>query len=276
MGFEFQLPETPVILAGGFGGPAVMFTVTPMRNGLTLGATNVQAGAMELYKQVFARGPFSGWTGGIYPAIAACPQFLCLGPAYHFYASFAGVAGGVGLTSLTESAIVYGAETCNAQMAKNAKSPGTFTNVHPSYKPFGPGFGIHVFRNIIATAGLRMFCMPCTSAIEMVTGKSNTVTQIGGDFAGNVCAACLSAPVHQLYGFTVTTPELATLSGSEKQARMVKFLKDQYLVTRDGRTRLSSVVPRDLFMRSMYVAVAYTMYSTLERGLVKFWKSKSQ
>ena len=25
-----------------------------------------------------------------------------------------------------------------------------------------------------------------------------------------VCAACLSAPVHQLYGYTVTTPELRT------------------------------------------------------------------
>uniref|UniRef100_A0A7S2KHC3 Mitochondrial carrier protein n=1 Tax=Zooxanthella nutricula TaxID=1333877 RepID=A0A7S2KHC3_9DINO len=274
MGFEFQLPEPPVIAAGGLGGPAVMFTVTPFRNGLTLGATNIEAGAMGLYRQVFSRGLASGWTGGIYPAIAACPQFLCLGPAYHFYASFAGVGGGVFLTSLTETAIVYGAETCNAQMAKNAKSPGTFKDVHPSWKPFGPGFGIHVFRNIIATAGLRMFCTPCTYVIEKATGKSNALTQVGGDFAGNVCAACLSAPVHQVYGFTVTTPELATMSGAEKKDRLVQFLKDQYTETKDGKTRLSSVVPRDLFMRSMYVAVAYTMYSTLERGLVKMWKNQ--
>lgn len=272
---ELQLPEMPVIVAGGLGGPAVMLSVTPFRNGLTLGSTNIAAGARELYGQVFARGFMGGWTGGIYPAIAACPQFLCLGPAYHFYASFAGVTGGVLLTSLTESVIVYGAETCNAQMAKNGKSPGTFPKVHPSYMPYGPGFGIHVFRNVIATAGLRMFCKPCTWAIEQASGKSNGLTQLGGDFTGNVCAACLSAPVHQLYGFTVTTPELGNMSGSEQRQRMVKFLKDQYLETKDGRTRLSKVVPRDLFMRSMYVAVAYTMYSSLERSLVANWPKKS-
>merc|ERR1711972_911063 len=159
--------------------------------------------------------------------------------------------------SITESAIVYGAETCNAQMAKNGKSPGTFANVHPSWKPFGPGLGIHIFRNLLATAGLRMFCTPCTAAIEKATGTSSGWTQLGGDLAGNIMGACLTAPVHQMYNFTVTTPELGTLPAAQKK---------------DGRTRLSSVVPRDLFMRSMYVAVAYTMYSTLERSLVKMWK----
>jgi hypothetical protein len=248
-----------------------MFTVTPFRNGLTLGATNAQASAVNLYKQVFARGFAGGWTGGIYPSVAACPQFLCLGPAYHFYASFSGVAGGVVLTSCTETAIVYGAEACNAQMATNQKTPGTFKTIHPSYKPFGPGVGIHAMRNIIATAGLRLFCGPCTWLVEKASGKSNTATTVAGDFLGNVGGACLSAPVHQLFGFTVTTPELATLSGSEKRARMVQFLKDQYLETVDGRTRLSAVVPRDLFMRSMYVACAYTMYSSLERALVANW-----
>merc|ERR1719188_2236198 len=109
-----------------------MFAVTPMRNGLTLGATDIATGAFGLYRQVFARGFAGGWTGGIYPAMAACPQFLCLGPAYHLYASFAGVAGAVVLTGITESAIVYGAESCNAQMAKNSKTPGKIQNVHPS------------------------------------------------------------------------------------------------------------------------------------------------
>jgi len=259
-----QLPETPVMVAGGLGGPAVMFFVTPARNGLTLGATNAKASALDLYRQVFRAG---GWTGGIYPAMAACPQFLCLGPAYHLYHSFAGTAGAVALAGATETAIIYGAETCNAQMAKNAKSPGTFASVHPSWKPFGPGVGINFTRNVLAVCGLRMFCTPCTWAVEKASGKKNAVTQLLGDLAGNVCGACLTAPVHQAYAFTVTTPELHTMSASEKMARMQSFLKDQYMV--DGR--LSSVVPRDLFMRSMYVAVAYTLYSTLERTLVKHW-----
>jgi len=268
-----ELPETPVLIAGGIGGPFVMMTVTPMRNGLTLGATNPAAGAFQLYRQVFARGLAGGWTGGIYPAIAACPQFLCLGPAYHFYAGFSGVAGGVVLASITETAIVYGPEACNAQMAKNGSTPGTFANVHPTWKPFGPGVGIHIFRNVVATAGLRMFCSPCTWLVEKASGSSNSMTQLGGDFLGNVGGACLTAPIHQLYNFTVTTPELATMSSSESAVAMKKFLSDTYLVEgANGSMRLSPVVPRDLFMRSMYVAVAYTMFSTIERTLVKMWK----
>jgi len=268
----FKLPETPVIVAGAFGGPAVMFTVTPFRNGLTLGSTNIASSAFQLYGQVFSKGFAGGWTGGVFPAVAACPQFLALGPAYHFYASFAGVGGGVVLTSITESAIVYGAEACNAQMAKNAAEPGTIKNVHPSWKPFGPGIGLHIFRNFIATAGLRLFCQPCTYVIETATGKSNGLTTLAGDFSGNVCAACLSAPVGQMFNYTVTTPALATMSMAEQKDAMVGFLKRQYL---DQNGRLSSVVPRDLFMRSMYVAVAYTMYSSVERAMVANWpKSK--
>jgi len=241
-----------------------MFLVTPARNALTLGATNPAASALSLYRQVFRGG---GWTGGIYPAMAACPQFLCLGPAYHLYHSFAGTAGAVVLTGATETAIVYGAETCNAQMATNAKAPGTFANVHPSWKPFGVGMSIHFGRNVLAVCGLRMFCTPCAWAAEKAAGTSNAFTQLAGDLGGNILGACLTAPVHQLYGFTVTTPDLKTLGSSEKMARMQQFLKDQYIVN----GRLSSVVPRDLFMRSMYVATAYTLYSTLERTLVKFW-----
>jgi len=268
MGFE--IPDTPILVAGGLGGPLVMFTVTPFRNGLTLGATS-SSSAMSLYRTVFRNGLAGGWAGGVYPAAAACPQFLCLGPAYHLFASIGGVAGGVVMASCLETAIVYGAETANAQIAKNSKEPGTFKSVHPSWKPYGPGVGVHILRNIIATAGLRMFCGPCTSAIESATGKQNGATKLGGDFAGNVMGACLTAPIHQVYGFTVTTPELATLSSKDAAQRMKDFLKDQYTVTENGKTTLSKLVPRDLFMRSMYVATAYTLFSTLERALVTYW-----
>jgi len=244
--------------------------VTPMRNGLTIGATS-SASALAVYKQVFARGMMGGWTGGVYPAMAACPQFLGLGPAYHLFASFGGVTGGVIMASMMETGIVYGAETANAQMAKNAVSPGTFKNVHPSWKPWGPGIALHFTRNLVATAGLRLFCGPTTRFVETVTGKKNALTQLGGDFLGNVGGACLTAPIHQLYGYTVSTPELATMSGSEVRARSVQFLKETYLVTEGGKTRLSAIVPRDLFMRSMYIAVAYTMFSTIERTLIQVW-----
>lgn len=266
-----QFPDTPVIVAGGIGGPAVYFTVTPFRNACTLGATNPTAGAMQLYKQVFAGGFRGGWTGGIYPSAFACPTFIALGPAYHLFNSMVGTPGAVVLASMTESAILFGAETCNAQMSKNQAVPGTFKTVHPSYKPFGPGIGIHIARNILATAGLRIFCKPCAWVLETASGTSNHLTTLGGDFGGNVVSACMTAPVHQLYGFTVTTPELKELSGAEKKARMIQFLKEQYTVTEGGKTRLSSIVGRDLFMRAAYVATLYTMFSTLERTLIRVW-----
>lgn len=267
---SLKFPETSVIVAGGVGGPLVYFTVTPFRNACTLGATNSTAGALELYGQVFARGFTRGWAGGIYPSMYACPTFITLGPAYHAFKSVVGVPGAVVAAACMESLILFGAETTNAQMAKNEKVPGTIKSLQPSWKPFGPGLGLHISRNILATAGLRMFCTPCTWALEKVAGKGS-MTTIGGDFAGNVISACMTAPVHQLYGFTCTTPELADLSGSEKRARMISFLKDQYFVMDGGKTRLSSNVPRDLFMRAAYVATLYTMYSTLERTMIAYW-----
>jgi hypothetical protein len=266
-----KFPETSAIVAGGVGGPLVYFTVTPFRNACTLGATNPSAGMGELYKQVFSRGFVRGWTGGIYPSMFACPTFISLGPAYHAFNSLVGTPGAVVLASSMESAILYGAETCNAQMAKNDKAPGTFKNVHPSFKPFGPGLSIHIARNILATAGLRIFCKPCTWVIEKSTGQSNHITTLGGDFAGNVISACMTAPVHQAYGWMATTPEVKDMSFAQKKDGIVQFMKEQYLVTTNGTTRLSANVPRDLCMRAVYVATLYTMYSTLERTLIRCW-----
>ena len=261
------MPDTPYIVAGGLGGPLCYFIVTPARNALTLGATNSAASPGALYRQVFKGGVARGWAGGIYPSIAACPSFICLGPAYHAAVPTLGVPGAVFLASALESTFLFGAETKNAQIAKNAAKPGTITKIQSPFKPFGPGIVIHIARNSLATAGMRIFSPICTSVIETASGKSSALTQLGGDLSGNIISACLTAPVHQLYGFVVTTPELNALGAAEKKDRIIRFLKDQYI--KDGK--LSSTVPRDLFMRSAYVATLYTMYVTLERGLISNW-----
>ena len=87
------LPDTPYIVAGGVGGPVCYYIVTPARNALTLGATNSAASPGSLYKQVFSRGLARGWAGGLYPSAAACPSFICLGPAYHAAVPVMGVPG---------------------------------------------------------------------------------------------------------------------------------------------------------------------------------------
>lgn len=269
---SFDLPSPPVLVAGGLGGPFVMYFVTPARNALTLGATNPTAGAIDIYRQVFSKGFARGWTGGISPSIAACPQFLSLGPAYHGFHSMFGMPGGIVCTSVLESMLVYGAESRNAQLAANQKNPGKITKLQPAWKPWGPGISCHITRNIIAVAGMRMFSQPCTYLIEKTTAKSNTLTKFGGDFGGNVIASCCTAPVHQLFGFMATSPELQGLSGAAARKRMLQFLKEQYTVTVNGKTRISSVVPRDLFMRSMQCATMLTMYLTIERTLVAYWQ----
>jgi len=65
----FKLPEPPLLAAGALGGPFCMFTVTPARNALTLGAQDASLSLGQVYKQVFASGAAGGWRGGIYPAM---------------------------------------------------------------------------------------------------------------------------------------------------------------------------------------------------------------
>jgi len=266
------IPDAPLLAAGGLGGPFVMLLVTPCRNALTFGSQDQVSTIKEIYsKQVFARGIPKGWTGGIYPAIAACPQFLCLGPAYHIFKNNGlGVVGGVVACSALETAIVYGAETKNAQLATNAKAgKDIIPKVHRAYVPYGPGVLLHISRNIIATSGIRIFNVPINNALDKVNnGRVNKgVVDFVGDFGANVLGSALSMPIHMLYNFTVCTPELWTMKPSDKKTAMVDYLKKQYI--RDGK--ISPLLMRDLGLRILYLAQAYTLYATIEKSLVAYW-----
>jgi hypothetical protein len=182
------------------------------------------------------------------------------------------VVGGTVLACFSETALVFGAETRNAQLVANQKHPGRIATVHAAWKPWGHGVGIHVARNMVATAGLRLFHLPCTYLVENVTGRSTALTVLMGSLMGNIIGVGMSTPFHQLYGFTCTTPELWTMSVGERRAKMIQFLKEQYTVTtKEGKTRVSSVMGRDLAMRCGYGGVLATMYITLERALIANW-----
>lgn len=269
----FQLPKPPVIFAGGLGGPAVFYTVTPARNALTFAAQDTSATIASCYRQVFARGLLGGWTGGVYPAIAACPQFLCLGPVYHAYASFAGKWGGMVLTGITESVIAYGAEAKNAQLATIAKGGNIpASRVQNPFIPFGPGIVSHISRNVLAMIGMRVLCEPITHSLEKVTGTKSPAVSLAGDFASNIAAASITFPIHQLFNYTVVTPEMWDKPRAERLGMVRDFLSKTYLVTTaSGGKRLSPVLLRDFALRSMYVATAYTMYINFERACVKHW-----
>lgn len=261
-----ELPDTPLIVAGALGGPFSMYMATPARNALTFASKDIEAGYSAIYRQVLKSGAF---TGGVYPAVAACPQFIGLGPLYHLYKGAIGVWPAVVVVSMTESAMVYGAETKNCQeavIAKGANIPKD--RVQSPFKPWGPGIGMHISRNIIAMAGLRVFRDPWANFFSKMAGNDTAATQMAGDFMGNVCGSAISMPFHQIYAYQATSPEVWDAALSEQGGLMVAYLKKQYLTESGG---ISPVLVRDLKLRITFLTGAYTCFATIERLLVTFW-----
>jgi hypothetical protein len=248
-----------------------MYTVTPFRNAMTLAAQDASIGVGAIMKTVFSKGLASGWAGGLYPAIAACPQYLCLGPAYHMYASFSGPVGGIILTGITETAVLYGAETKNAHLATNMARPGKIPDakIQSPFNPMGPGVSVALARNIFAMSGMRVINEPIDKAVRKAAGgsESNLVT-LASDLTANCCAAAITMPMHMLYQYIATAgPTLWDKPNAEQIADCKTWLNEQYF----PGGKLSPTITRDLFLRAAYIATAYTMYMQIERAAVKYW-----
>ncbi|CAJ1343426.1 unnamed protein product, partial [Effrenium voratum] len=132
-----KLPDKPLLVTGAVGGPLVIWLCTPLRNGLTLGSKDKTSNFAGLYRKVFRGGPHAGWTGGLAPAVVACPQFLLLGPLYHLFNTVLSEFSGCGQLSPTsgprlgcsavaalgsalgETVMTFGSQSRNAQMAYN-------------------------------------------------------------------------------------------------------------------------------------------------------------
>ncbi|CAJ1459604.1 unnamed protein product [Effrenium voratum] len=130
-----KLPDKPLLVTGAVGGPLVIWLCTPLRNGLTLGSKDKTSNFAGLYRKVFRGGPHAGWTGGLAPAVVACPQFLLLGPLYHLFNTVLSEFSGCGQLSPTsgprlgcsavaalgsalgETVMTFGSQSRNAQMA---------------------------------------------------------------------------------------------------------------------------------------------------------------
>lgn len=281
---KLKIPDPPFIMAGAVGGPFVIYLVTPLRNALTLGALDKACSATNLYGQVFRSGPF---IGGVPMARAAVPGFLVLGPAFHMYKDLVGgnSAAAVALTALSESLIFYGAESANAQSAYNQKQAATTGSLgatnnriaklqHP-LNPFGAGFGLHVTRNVLAMSGLRVFSTPCQDMLERLSRDtmSPTTRVILGDLIANIVVSAVSAPLHQLYQWSVTTRTAEATHAESFGRAAMGFLKSQYL-TPSGT--LSSVAGRDMLLRIVYNASIFTLYGFIERSIVGAWPASWQ
>jgi hypothetical protein len=215
-------------------------------------------------------------------AQAAVPGFLVLGPAFHMYKDLVGGSslGAVALTAVSESLIFYGAESNNAQKAFNQKAAKqttpAITKLHNPLNPIGGGFGLHVTRNVLAMSGLRLLSAPCQEVLQQVQPTMSPTTQVVlADLLANIVVSAASAPLHQLYGWSVTTRVAQTSAGTAEAflPAAVAFLKAQYL-TPDGK--ISAVAGRDMTLRIIYNATIFTLYGFIERTLVSTWPSTWQ
>jgi len=269
-------PDPPLVAAGVFGGPFVVYLVTPLRNALTLGAQDTTLSFAGVYRRLFSNGFVRGWAGGHHMAIPAVPGFLVLGPMFHVFRDIAGgsTVAAVGLTAASESVIFFGAETKNAQIAYNqaaAQRGGMqVAKLQSSAMPWGPGIGVYVVRNYVAMSGLRILSRPCQDFMSVVAPTISPGTrEILGDMTANVFVSALSTPLHQLYQF-VTTQRLAEPALAQKPfaESASDFFRKQYL-TSEGR--ISRVAGRDVGLRIAMNATIFTIYGFIERTALSNW-----
>jgi len=279
-----------LILAGALGGPFGIFIFTPLRNALTLASQNSDEAALELYMDVFAGGFIGGWTGGLACVPPSCPQFIVMGPLFHFLKELLNsVLLAVICSAVAESCISYGSQTLNAQMAFNADQDLAGLNnqveLWNPFVPVGPGSSIHVLRNFVALSGLRVFSAPCQAGLARAAKLCGLQLPKGpqqffGDFIASMGAAILSAPLNQLYNFAVTSKTFMGAGFLEKVTLSRAYLAETYLVFDEGNylEGISPTLGRDLFMRCAYIANLYALFGLIERLAVALWpylKSRS-
>lgn len=283
-GPKFKLPETPLILAGGLGGPFCICLLTPLRNAITLGSQDAESSAWEIYSNCFRGGLSSGWTGASAPLIPSCPQWIVMGPIFHFLSGLLGTVPAVCMSAMIETFITFGSQSANAQMAYNFEQEqlgsGLQVPLFHTFAPFGPGASAQYLRNIVAMSGIRIFSSPCQKLLKAVVAAIGLqlpaeLQKFLGDFAASLMAAVVSAPLNQCYNFAVTSeayqnePSMALCLGMFSD-----FLSRSYLAHGpDGEVLgLSSTLLRDLGMRCAYMATLYTLFGSIERFAVTAWR----
>ena len=271
------IPNTPLLISGAFGGPFVVFTLTPLRNALTLASQDRISSTLQIYKQCFKGGLKRGWTGGVYPSIPAVPQFVTLGPLYHVYSGLVGPYAALLVTAATESAFTFGAHSRNAQMAYNESVHPSkrITRLSSTFMPIGPGILPHICRNCVGMTGIRVFSKPVRSELDKAfPTSSDKVKRTASDFLGSLISGVLSTPFNQLFNFFATS-DAHHLSRVQRLKMAKDFLKGQYFVRTDrGGLRPSRIMMRDVALRSVYSMGLFGIYATLERNLVDYWNKR--
>merc|ERR1719343_516822 len=127
-------------------------------------------------------------------------------------------------------------------------------------------------RNIVCMSGMRVTSEPITHTLEKITGTQNASISLAGDFLSNLVASGLSVPLGQLYNYMAVTPETWDKSWGERATLSKNFFSETYFVTTEGGgRRLSTVLLRDVGLRSIYIACGFTFFVNFERFCVTYW-----
>ena len=267
------VPDIPLLISGTFGGPFVVFILTPLRNALTLASQDRVSSTVGIYRQCFRGGFLRGWTGGVYPSIPAIPQFVTLGPLYHMFSGLMGPYLALFPTAMTETAFTMGAQCRNAQMAFNESITATsgrtrIANLSSSFSLVQPGLGAHIGRNVVGMTGIRVFAAPINRELDtLFPSASMKSKRTASDFLGSLCSGILSTPFHQTFNFLATSPQAREMNALQRFRLSVQFLKGQYW----GPRGPSKTMLRDIALRSVYSMGLFGIYGTIERNMLDYW-----
>jgi len=231
------------------------------------GAQDQLSSVRRIYSRVFATG---GWTGGMATVGPASVQSIALGPLFHFWAKLLGSNScATALVGFMETFITYGSQTRNAQLAYNATvATDKRVKATSALKPWGPGAGFHVFRNIIGMFGLRVIAEPTHQALHSLhsfLGVPAPSSRLPGDFLACSLSSAVSTVPAMLHYFAVTSPDYANASWRGRLDLVQSFLARQYV---RGGARL---IFRDVALRTLYGASIWTSIGAVERMCVRHW-----
>ncbi|CAJ1371813.1 unnamed protein product [Effrenium voratum] len=184
--------------------------------------------------------------------------------------------------------MTFGSQSRNAQMAYNnsfvhfsSVADGSRRNVplNRASDLWGAGAEALLVRNWLSVLSVRSFSPWIRERLPDVPGK-NTLS----DVMASLGCCTITAPVHQLFNFLVTTPEAKSMNFSERATVARRFLREQYfvelpreeMITADLSKslpeqkyswRISPVALRDFGMRSVYITTVMSVFMAMERAL---------
>jgi len=203
---------------------------------------------------------------------ASAIQFTAVGPVYHMIVSVTGPVGATLFAAGVETAVMFGPEGRNVQLAHNQSAAADRkVALRPYLKPWGPGVVALWCRNSIANSGIRVLSDPVMGVVKRASRAVNLypgdkACKVLGDFGSSIIVGAISMPFSQTFYFSCSSKEVQEAQSLlARKDLILKFLRSQWL-TEQGT--ISRVLARDLVIRSTYIGCMFTLFAGVERTML--------